>query len=228
MPMDLFLIRHGESYNNALKDGSQRVSDPPLTALGEEQARRVASHLAGGGHLDPAERDGRPAFDSLYCSAMRRALQTAQPIAAALGTAPEVWIDIHEVGGIWLAGQGDLHGMTRSEIERGFPGVAVPDGIGEEGWWLGGQETKPAARGRAIAVAQELKERARPGAETGESSERLAIVTHGDFMSGLVKALTDQLPSPGLSYSHQNTAITRFHLGPDGCVVRYLNRCEHL
>ena len=226
--MDLFLIRHGESYNNALEDSSRRVSDPPLTGLGEEQAERVASHLARGGHLDPAERDGRPAFDSLYCSPMRRALQTARPIAAALGTAHEVWIDIHEVGGIWQAGKGDLHGMTRDEIWSGFPDVGLPDGVGEQGWWSGGQETKPAGRGRAIAVAEELKGRARRGAESGETSERLAIVTHGDFMSGLVKALTDQLPSQGLSYEHRNTAITRFRLGPDGCVVRYLNRCEHL
>ena len=226
--MDLFLIRHGESYNNALKDSSRRVSDPPLTGLGEEQARRVASHLAGGGHLDPAERDGRPAFDRLYCSAMRRALETAQPIAAALGTAPEVWIDIHEVGGIWLEGKGDLHGMTRDEIRSDFPGVGLPEGVGEQGWWPGGQEPKHAGRGRAIAVAEELKERARRGSGSGDPPERLGIVTHGDFMSGLVKALTDQLPSLGLSYSHQNTAITRFRLGPDGCVVRYLNRCEHL
>ena len=226
--MDLFLIRHGESYNNALEDGSQRVSDPPLTGLGEEQAERVASHLARGGHLDAAERAGRPALDSLYCSPMRRALQTARPIAAALGTAPEVWIDIHEVGGIWLEGKGDLHGMTRDEIRSGFPGVGLPDGVGEQGWWPGGQEAKHAGRGRAIAVAAELKERARRGAESGETPERLGIVTHGDFMSGLVKALTDQLPSLGLSYNHRNTGITRFCLGPDLCAVRYLNRCEHL
>ena len=226
--MDLFLIRHGESYNNALEDSSRRVSDPPLTDLGEEQAQRVAAHLARGGHLDPDEREGRPAFDSLYCSPMLRALQTARPIAAALATAPEVWIDIHEVGGIWLAGKGDLHGMTRAEIRNGFPGVGLPDGVGEEGWWPGGQEAKHAGRGRAIAVAGELKERARMGAERGGDPERLAIVTHGDFMSGLVKALTDQLPSLGLSYNHRNTGITRFCLGPDLCAVRYLNRCEHL
>ncbi len=226
--MDLFLIRHGESYNNALEDSSQRVSDPPLTGLGEEQARRVASHLARGGHLDPSERDGRPGLDSLYCSPMLRALQTTRPIAAALGAAAEVWVDIHEVGGIWQAGKGDLHGMTPGEIRSGFPGVGLPDGIGEKGWWSGGQETKHAGRGRAMAVAQELGERARQGAERGR--ERLAIVTHGDFMSGLIKALTDQLPSHGLSYEHGNTAITRFHLDADadGCVIRYLNRCEHL
>ncbi len=224
--MDLFFIRHGESYNNALEDSSQRVSDPPLTGLGEEQARRVASHLARGGHLDPSERDGRPGLDSLYCSPMLRALQTARPIAGALGAAAEVWVDIHEVGGIWQAGKGDLHGMTRGEIRSGFPGVGLPDGIGEKGWWSGGQETKHAGRGRAMGVAQELRERARQGAESGR--ERLAIVTHGDFMSGLVKALGDQLPSQGLSYEHENTAISRFHLDADGSVVRYLNRCEHL
>ncbi len=226
--MDLFLIRHGESYNNALEDSSQRVSDPPLTALGEEQAERVASHLARGGHLDPAERDGRPGLDSLYCSPMLRALQTARPIAGALGAAAEVWVDIHEVGGIWQAGKGDLHGMSRAEIESGFPGVGLPDGVGEDGWWPGGQETKPAGRGRAIAVAGELQERARQSEERGDTPERLAIVTHGDYMSGLIKALTDQLPGQGLSYDHENTAITRFRLGAAGCVVRYLNRCEHL
>ena len=30
--MNLFLIRHGESTNNALTDISQRVADPELTA----------------------------------------------------------------------------------------------------------------------------------------------------------------------------------------------------
>ena len=39
--MDLFLIRHGESANNALTDISQRVADPELTAKGREQAERV-------------------------------------------------------------------------------------------------------------------------------------------------------------------------------------------
>ena len=40
--MDLFLIRHGESTNNALADVSQRVADPELTAKGRVQAERVA------------------------------------------------------------------------------------------------------------------------------------------------------------------------------------------
>ena len=37
--MDLFLIRHGESTNNALADVSQRVADPELTAKGRDTGR---------------------------------------------------------------------------------------------------------------------------------------------------------------------------------------------
>jgi broad specificity phosphatase PhoE len=46
--MELFLIRHGESTNNALEDWTQRVEDPLLTERGERQAERTAAHLAAG------------------------------------------------------------------------------------------------------------------------------------------------------------------------------------
>ena len=84
--MDLFLIRHGESTNNALADVSQRVADPELTAKGRVQAERVAAYLAEGLHLAPAERaEDRPFFDQLYCSPMIRTLHTAQAIEQAMG-----------------------------------------------------------------------------------------------------------------------------------------------
>ena len=65
--MDLVLIRHG------LPKRDDTSSDPPLTAEGHEQARRVAAWLA-------AER-----FDTVYSSTMQRAIQTAQPYVAIGG-----------------------------------------------------------------------------------------------------------------------------------------------
>ena len=43
--MELFLIRHGQSFNNTLSDAEGRVAAPPLTETGEKQAERVAVHL---------------------------------------------------------------------------------------------------------------------------------------------------------------------------------------
>ena len=63
--MDLFLIRHGESFNNALEDASLRVADPELTDKGTAQIARVAEFVGAGLHLYPGERDdGRPGLDT--------------------------------------------------------------------------------------------------------------------------------------------------------------------
>jgi broad specificity phosphatase PhoE len=225
--MDLFFIRHGESFNNALTDTSQRVADPGLTDRGERQAERLGPFLANLGHLDPAERDDRPAFDQLYCSPMLRTLQTATPAAETLGLPLQVWVDVHEVGGVWVDGVASSPGMPRSQIEAEFPVAPLPDGITEQGWWMGGQETPAQGRGRAMAIAVELQERAKASAMAGRPAERIGIVSHGDFMSSMVKALTDQLPGWNTYYSHNNTAIDRFTFA-DLFLIRYVNRIAHL
>src|SRR4051812_32493846 len=68
--MELVLIRHGEP--EWVRDGAS-VDDPPLTALGADQARRLGEHLA---ELAP---------DDLFVSPLVRAQQTAEPLARVLG-----------------------------------------------------------------------------------------------------------------------------------------------
>jgi broad specificity phosphatase PhoE len=233
--MDVFIIRHGQSYNNALADMSERVADPPLTQKGVRQADRVAAHLAGGGHLLESERgNGKPLLDELHCSAMARALETARPIGEAMRLKTQVWVDIHEVGGLFLdhgpggGGHGadgggieSFPGKTRSQIEEEFEGF-VPNGVDHDGWWRGGREAEQTGRGRAIGVAEKLMSRAR-------EDIRLGLVSHGDFICGLLKALGDHLPSRGLWYDHHNTAVTRLRLSGSGrIVVNYMNRFDHL
>ncbi|MGH6957663.1 MAG: histidine phosphatase family protein [Caulobacteraceae bacterium] len=65
--MELILIRHG------LPERSAQTDDPPLSAIGRNQARRVAQRLAG-------ER-----IDAVIASTMRRAIETAQPYAQDAG-----------------------------------------------------------------------------------------------------------------------------------------------
>ena len=225
--MELFLIRHGESTNNALTDISQRVADPELTAKGRVQAERVAAYLAEGLHLAPAEREeDRPFFDRLYCSAMVRALHTAQAIGQAMESAPEIWVATHEMGGIYLDHGGErgtvgYPGLTRAEIAARFPTSVAPAEVGEDGWWDAGMETEQQAQRRAMNVAADLL--ARAGEET-----RVGLVTHGGFISLLLSALDNQAMDDDSYYGHENTAITRIALAPGDTVIKYINRTEHL
>ena len=73
--MDLVLIRHALPFTIV---GATGVADPELTPLGLEQAAKVAEWLR------------EEHFDALYTSPLRRARQTAAPMAAQRGIEPIV------------------------------------------------------------------------------------------------------------------------------------------
>lgn len=85
---ELLLVRHGQSEDAvegqpfATLDGH---ADPPLSALGRDQARRVAGRLASE-HID-----------AIYVTTLRRTAETAEPLAAALGLEPEIEPDLREI-----------------------------------------------------------------------------------------------------------------------------------
>ncbi len=173
--MELYIIRHGQSANNALADESQRTFDPGLTDIGKQQAQRLADFLAERISRDPVHSPGgggetrqqtrNTGFNHLYCSAMHRALLTAAPVGRALGIQPEVWIDIHEQGGMYLDqadGYVGYPGRTRAEILGEFPDYLLPETITDQGWYdqARGHETIYEGAGRAIKVALELRRRA--------------------------------------------------------------------
>ncbi len=232
-PMQLYIIRHAQSTNNALDDQRFRVADPPLTEIGLRQAEILAEHLAGGdGHFAAGSVPGTVSgsgygISRLYCSPMRRALQTALPVSQALGLAPEVWIEIHEYGGVWQDGgveQGirGYPGMTREEIEVEFPGFALPDEVTERGWWRGKQEEPETFVARAAWVVDTLHSWA-------ESHERVAIITHGAFIDGLLNSLLKVARVQPVYYHHDNTGITLIDFRRNGRLsIRFLNRLDHL
>ena len=80
--MDLLLIRHGLPVRRETTDGSP--ADPELDVAGRDQAERLARWLA-------AER-----IDAVHVSPMRRALETAAPLAAAVGVEPVVDEEVAE------------------------------------------------------------------------------------------------------------------------------------
>jgi probable phosphoglycerate mutase len=94
MSRRLVFVRHGESTANA--DGSLTCAIPgvPLTARGAQQAAALARDWSGG------------PVAALWSSPMRRAVQTAEPLARALGLPVRVHERLYEFQ------IGDLHGRT--------------------------------------------------------------------------------------------------------------------
>jgi broad specificity phosphatase PhoE len=237
--VELYLIRHGQSTNNALANQTQRAHDPALTSLGVQQAERLAAYLRETPSRDPLvdtatgytealdERGVR--FTNLYVSPMQRALLTAAPVAAALNVRPEVWVAIHEHGGIYLEAESGIvgfPGMTRAEIAAAFPTFLLPDALSDAGWWQPerGHEPLSDAYGRAIAVALELRRRARH-----EPEACIGLITHGTFMDALIKALFNLLPNRSAYFLHYNTALTRIDFrADDRLLLRCMNRVDHL
>ncbi len=245
--MKLFIIRHAESANNRLAIDltyeeymTQRSPDPDITELGKRQAQLLADHLAHAdapeSHHEPAPGNGSGGYHltHLYCSPMLRALQTSLPITQALGMQPEVWIDIHEHGGIFQGNPRNgepltIHpGLSRAAIQAAYAGYLLPDLITDKGWWTSSYEDTPGCNARAMRVARDLRRRARD--ERAQDIEsRIAIISHGTFVDALIKAFFNQLPDREIYYFHYNTAITRLDFMPNGAIfLRYLNRVQHL
>ncbi|WP_439593032.1 histidine phosphatase family protein [Microbacterium sp.] len=103
----LHLVRHGETVWHA-ENRYAGISDIDLTARGREQARALIPWAESAG------------IDLVVSSDLRRAQETARPVAAAVGTELRVDAGLREVD----FGRGE--GMTRDEMTEAFP-----DGLAE-------------------------------------------------------------------------------------------------
>lgn len=97
-----YYLRHGETDSNAARLIAGSL-DVDLTALGREQAHAAARTLAG------------LPITAIYSSPLRRARDTAQPIAEALDLPVTIIADIAERN--W----GELEGKPREARVRGEP-----------------------------------------------------------------------------------------------------------
>ena len=234
--MELFIIRHGQSGNNALANIRDRSVDPPLTDLGERQAEMLGEYVARGENQELSrETTGNTKYElrhglgitSLFTSPMYRSLQTVQPVSRASGLVPRIWVDIHEEGGMFL-NHGDDEGLvgypgrTRSEILAEFPDYVLPTSFDETGWWNKDHEDPASLLVRATKVSEQLREMAK-------TEDRVAIITHGAFMNALLNAIFGQISEGHMYYRHHNTAISRVYMDGDGRFeVLYLNSTVHL
>ncbi len=235
--MRLYYVRHGQSENNAhwMEDSSayQRVPDPLLTAVGEQQADLVAGFLARS-DVDVVEWDEASRTFSgfgithCYASLMERAVVTGHKIAAALDLPLLGWIDVHETGGMFTYDpETDTSypesGRSRGYLEAHYPRLVLPKGVDDSGWWNRPREAPELMQPRAERVLAGLLDK------HGGTDDQVVLVSHGGFFTHFIKAILG-LPGPEkLWFALNNTSITRIDSQAEGhVVIQYVNRRDFL
>jgi 2,3-bisphosphoglycerate-dependent phosphoglycerate mutase len=201
--LDLLLVRHGQSEEFredtpfALVGGH---GDPPLSALGQEQAQRVAARLAGAG------------VDGIYVTTLRRTAQTAAPLAARLGLTPRVEGGLREVFlGAWEGG------LYRKMVAENHP--IAQRMFAEERWnVIPGAEPLEAFHGRIRAAVGRIL--------AAEAGHRVAVFTHGGVI-GQMLALASGA-TPFAFNTADNASLSRVVVTPDRWRVRTFNDVAHL
>ncbi|MDG3003223.1 histidine phosphatase family protein [Paludisphaera mucosa] len=162
------LIRHAETSAPNIFHGAE--SDVGLSEWGHKQAGLLADHLASRG------------AEAVYCSALRRAVASATPIAHALGQSPVVIPELHE------RKIGPLSGRTRDE---GW-------GVYEESKrrWIAGEVEFSHPGGESFA---DIDRRVRPildDLSKRHKGGRFLVVVHGIVIRvALTSLLADRTPA---------------------------------
>ena len=113
-PTELVLVRHGQAVDNVEFLVNLTSECRGLTAHGHEQAQAVARRLA-------AQMAGPDPFDVLCHSPVRRAVETAGHIAAALGPG----VPVEAVDGLRVADHGE-HGRHPWDAKSNLIGTIPP------------------------------------------------------------------------------------------------------
>ncbi len=221
--MDLVLIRHGQSHNNAIWAATGRslgrLPDPPLTDVGRAQAKQLAQAV-GAGDLGV-----QPTI--VYASLMTRAIQTAAPLADVLDLPIQAHPEAFEVGGpqAWDGCEDSPRqhhpGSSASTLSALSPRVVLPDTVTEQGWWSGPVEDEATAQDRGARLVAQLQDR------HGGTDEVVALVSHEWFSQVLFCRLLGIERMQGW-ITFNNTGVSLF-TDVDGTTgAAWVNRTTHL
>jgi probable phosphoglycerate mutase len=197
---EIVLVRHGAVTfdGDGLAGGGE---DPPLTTAGRAQAHAVTRRLL----------DEPP--DVLVASPLRRARETAAPLAEATGLTPVAIRELREVG------LGDWEGALSKRIAEGGPVVARL--FAEQRWdVIPGAEPAPRFEARVREGLARVVDLAAHGG-------RAIAVVHGGVIAEALRQATKSAPFAFLR--SENGSISRLVHHPDGrWTLRCFNDTAHL
>jgi len=167
----LFLVRHGETEWNRVGRW-QGKTDIPLSDVGRQQARALAAELMGRGIAD------------VHASDLRRAMETAQLIAAALGVAePKVDARLRE------RGFGCFEGFTREECAERHPDAWTR-------YLADRRATPPGGEPQADVAARILAALTDIARAPVAADAATLVVSHGGAIRTFIHEVTGEAPPP--------------------------------
>lgn len=177
------------------------VTDVPLTAEGHREAMALAEALLG-----------EPAASMVYTSPLRRALATAERIAAGSGREVRTVLELREID------CGSADGLPLSEVRRRFaaPWEANLRQDDPDFRWPGGESYRE-FRARCLAAIRAIaRERA---------GERTLVVTHSGVIAQVLGAITGASPAAWEPHRPGTASITEVELAAGGGrVIRFDDR----
>ncbi len=201
-PTRFLLLRHGQTELSVERRYSGR-GNPPLTALGREQAARAAKMLAAKGDIA-----------AVISSPLGRAQETAEAAASALGVPMQV------CDGLIETDFGDWEGLTFAEAVERDPQLHSA--------WLG-DPSLPAPGGESFDQVRERVEAARRDLVALYPGANLVVVSHVTPIKTLLQLALGVGPSLlyRLHLDLASLSIAEFY--PDGgSSVRLVNDTSYL
>lgn len=201
----LYLIRHGRSDLD-VKDYTRTERgeqfDPPLGAIGKEQAELLARRLAT-----------MPPPAAVYCSPLRRTRETVAPYAERTG------VDVRYEDDLVEAHIGEWEYKTFEEILASDEAV-MRNVLGQEAIWhlAPGGETVDSLRMRVAGVLDRILERHPEG--------DIFVICHGGVINACIGPLLGI--EHEMFFLPENTSVNSVVVDGDERRVRFLNDVLHL
>jgi broad specificity phosphatase PhoE len=228
--MHALAIRHAESRTNA---GESTDPDAGLTEHGRQQARRLSQRLAGMAANEPSGSPRR--FTAVYSSPYRRAIETAEPIAAALDLPIRLRPELCE---FHFQSTLDLTNFRLPDckvLEASFPRVRRDPDYNGDWTWPPLNESLPDLIARQKRLVAHLWSRWTDPSGTGVSPVGgkavppvVILIGHGAPIARFVEAwLTDE-PGPSYRFVIDNATIQCLRYADGLRSLLALNEASHL
>jgi 2,3-bisphosphoglycerate-dependent phosphoglycerate mutase len=167
----LYLMRHAQTADISRFHGAE--SDIGLSDWGHEQSRLVCKRFSG------------LPISAVYSSAMRRAVDTALPIAVELGIKPKQVKDLHE------RKMGELAGASRQDFRHIYTDAMSAWSAGDLDYTHESGESFRMMQKRGIpALVQILNQ---------HFDESIIVVSHGMLIRVLLASLVPAIPLTNLN-----------------------------
>ncbi|MFJ5555904.1 bifunctional RNase H/acid phosphatase [Streptomyces sp. NPDC093250] len=204
-PATFVLLRHGETPLTPQKRFSgSGGSDPSLSAVGREQAERVAAALARRGTVQ-----------AVVASPLARARETAGIVAARLG------LDVSVDDGLRETDFGAWEGLTFGEVRERYPEDLDA--------WLSSPDAEPTGGGESFAATAARVAAARDKLIAAYAGRTVLLVTHVTPIKTFVRLALGAPPEALFRMELSAASLSAVAYYADGnASVRLFNDTSHL